>query len=171
MINPKNKLTLLLFFTSSLIGFWFLSGGIGPDSGFETKKRHVLLKKETADKALLRTPGSAPQSTGNPVAQTAAGPVWKDQVEKALLAQGAGTVKSASVEKVDSFQWKMQHGEIPVDSVIVRLEHVKGHRSTFRALVDSSNGKILQTWDHPVIDNFRGRHSAGIKVDPRYHND
>jgi hypothetical protein len=72
---------------------------------------------------------------------------------------------------VGTLDWKVGNVDVKVDSVIVKLEHVKGHKSSFRAIVDSSNGKILQTWDQPYIDNFSSKSVESVKLDPRYHND
>lgn len=175
MTRPTKHLTPFLFFVSTLAGFWFLSSGIDPETNSSLSKSNHKASAEIALKPTIRAPGSIPQTTGNPVTvNTNPGqtlPAWKSALEKNLLTQGAGQLKSAVIEKVDSFNWKMGNVDVPVDSVLVKLEHVKGHRSSFRAIVDSSNGKILQTWDHPVIDNFGDKHAAGIKIDPRYHND
>lgn len=175
MTNWKKNLSQLLFFTATLSGFWFLSGEMGPKSDSPVPRNDVdpYLSKNP-DKPQIRAPGSLPQSVRNPVAvfsQKTSEPIWKTKLEKVLLIQGAGELKSATIQKVDSFNWKMGNVEIPVDSVIVKLEHVKGHRSSFRAIVDSSSGKLLQTWDQPTFDDFGDKRTTGIKLDPRYHND
>ncbi|MFL5784331.1 MAG: hypothetical protein ACJ76H_06985 [Bacteriovoracaceae bacterium] len=123
---------------------------------------------------LFRTPASVPSGVQNRVAvstKTGPTPQWKSQLEKTLFTQGGGQLKKAEIEKVGTLDWKVGNVDVKVDSVIVKLEHVKGYRSSFRAIVDSSNGKILQTWDQPVLDNFSSKNSATVKLDPRYHND
>ncbi len=98
-------------------------------------------------------------------------PQWKDKLEATLFTQGKGTLKKAEIIKVDSFPWKLGQLNVEVDSIIVKLEDIQGRHSSFRAIVDSSNGKILQTWDPPTIDNFDPKNKFGVKIDSRYHQD
>jgi len=172
--EQRRALAVLIPITIALISFWYIDG--------ETEEKlstapssHIEAAPKIEFKTPSRFPASVPLNVRNPVIiHTNAGlnhPVWKEKVEKTLLTQAAGNLKKAEIEKVDSFQWKMGKVDVQVDSIIVKLEHTKGHRSSFRAIVDASNGKILQTWDHPVLDNFDPKTRYGVKVDPRYHND
>ena len=171
MTKGKKHLSLFLFFTCTLAGFWFLSCQVGPESVSSSEKTISTPIAQNAVKPQFRGPASVPQTTRIPVAATQIkAPVWKEKLEKLLITQGAGQLKSATIEKVDSFNWKIGKVEVPVDSVIVKLEHVKGYRSSFRAIVDSSNGKLLETWDQPHFDNFGSKEGSGIALDPRYHS-
>ena len=172
--EQRRTLAVLIPFTLALMCFWIIDEepqvSVSPSSPHNHRPR-----PEAADKAHSRLPASVPANLRNAViTHTNTGPslpVWKKQLEKNLLIQAAGTLKNAEIDKVDSFNWKMGKVDVKVDSIIVKLEHIKGHRSSFRAIVDASNGKILQTWDQPVLDNFDSKTRYGVRVDPRYHND
>jgi len=96
---------------------------------------------------------------------------WKTEFKKGLAAQGGSSVKDMEINLLDSFIWSQDGVALNVESVQVTLSNEKGESTKFRALVDSSSGKILQTWDRPVIDSVNPREGHGLKIDPRYHND
>ena len=172
--EQRRALGVLISFSIALMCFWFIdkSGEKSVSSHSPDQTRPLMRNSQFAPS---RVPASVPATLRKPViTHTNSGlsqPVWKKQLEKSLLVQAAGTLKNAEIDKVDSFNWKMGKVDVKVDSIIVKLEHVKGHRSSFRAIVDASNGKILQTWDAPINDNFDSKTRFGVKVDPRYHND
>jgi hypothetical protein len=172
MTNKQSPARILVPFTIALMCFWYFDG---KNDVPVAPRANVSLPYENSVKPGFRGPASVPQVTSNTIMNhTKLGqfqPAWKSTLEKNLLLQGGGNLKRAEIEKVDSFDWKMGNVPVKVDSLIVKLEHVKGYKSSFRAIVDSSNGKILQTWDHPVNDNFGSKSKADIKIDSRYHND
>lgn len=96
---------------------------------------------------------------------------WEEGVEHALKAQGGDAIKDITITKIESLIWTQPGFAINVESVVIGITNLKGERTSFRALVDSENGKIIQTWDQPVIDSINPRENMGIKVDPRYLND
>lgn len=175
MIN-KSHLPILIFssITVTIMYLWY-SGSKTPKALSVDSSTTVAPALKVDFKAPARVPASIPKNPPKAkITYTTPGashPVWEEKIEKNLLAQAAGTLKEAHIEKVDSFNWKVGKVDVLVDSIIVKLEHTKGHRSSFRAIVDASNGKILQTWDHPVLDNFNPKTRFGVKVDSRYHND
>ncbi|MES2526845.1 MAG: hypothetical protein V4598_07145 [Bdellovibrionota bacterium] len=128
-----------------------------------------------SDKSVLRGPASQPSSYQKvTVSHTKSGlshPVWKEKLEATLKVQGGKLIAKIDIETVDTFDWKIGKVDVKVDSIIVKLENVNGQRSSFRAIVDATSGKILQTWDAPVIDNYSVKTSGDFKIDPRYHND
>lgn len=95
---------------------------------------------------------------------------WKSRVEKSLFIQGGKELKSVDIKRVDSFIWEHEGISLDVESVIVSVTNQKGEERKFRAMIDPLNGKILRTWDHPVIDPMNPRENqSGLKLDPRYH--
>lgn len=96
---------------------------------------------------------------------------WKENLEKALKAQGGSSLKEVILNKVDSFVWSHEGVSLFVESVIVTLKNNKNSETTFKVLVDSETGKILKNWDQPVIDPANPRQSFRVKLDPRYHAD
>ncbi|HLT21844.1 MAG TPA: hypothetical protein VKZ84_00305 [Bacteriovoracaceae bacterium] len=95
--------------------------------------------------------------------------VWEENVKAQLLRQAYDDSFDISITKEDSFSWKELGRPIKVKSVKVQLRNMAGETSSFRAIVDPSNGKILRTWDRPVIDPINPRESRGIKLNPLYH--
>jgi hypothetical protein len=157
-----------------LLGQWFFRGQTSDIRFLTADPVRTTVSAKPFSGPLFRTPASVPSGVQNRVQMsppTESTPKWKSQLEKNLFTQGSGQLKKAEIQKVGTLDWKVGNVDVKVDSVIVKLEHVKGHKSSFRAIVDSSNGKILQTWDQPYIDNFSSKSVESVKLDPRYHND
>lgn len=132
----------------------------------------VKAKPQSQEVHHHRSPASVPPSQVQVPTPNAAikQPHWKNQLEQTLFTQSSGNLKKAEIEKVDSFDWKIGKAHIKVDSIIVKLEHIQGQKTSFRAIVDASNGKILQTWDQPVVDEIGGK-ASDIRIDSRYHHE
>lgn len=95
---------------------------------------------------------------------------WQEGVKKGLRAQGGSSLSEIEIKRTDSFIWAHEGVALNVESVLISLKNQNGEERKFRAMVDSETGKILRTWDHPVIDPMNPRENRGISVDPRYHN-
>jgi hypothetical protein len=98
-------------------------------------------------------------------------PEWQKKVEKSLRFQGGDSIKKLEINKIESLIWAQNKQALNVESLQIKITDQKGVDVSFRALVDSSNGKMIQTWDQPVIDPVNPREEFRIKVDPRYLND
>jgi hypothetical protein len=95
---------------------------------------------------------------------------WKSKVEKSLFIQGGKELKAVDIKRVDSFIWEHEGISLNVESVVISVTNQKGEERKFRAMIDPLNGKILRTWDHPVVDSMNPRdNQTGFKLDPRYH--
>ncbi len=175
MTKPQRRtLAVLLPFTIALMSFFF----IDEESQETTTSHNQAIRTVNApdsNAGVLRAPASQPPTLQKAVAtHTKPGlshPVWKEKLETTLKTQGGKLVTKIHIETVDTFDWKIGKVDVKVDSIIVKLENVNGQRSSFRAIVDATSGKILQTWDAPIIDNYSAKTSGDIKIDPRYHND
>ncbi len=95
---------------------------------------------------------------------------WREDLEEVLKTQ-APDLKELKISRLDSFIWSQGGQAIKVESVLVSFKNDQGQSTKFNALVDSQTGKILQSWNHPIIDSLNPRESFGIKLDPRYHQD
>lgn len=95
-------------------------------------------------------------------------PEWKKNVEKNLRIQGGDSLKEIQIEVMESMVWIQNNNALNVESLKISLKNKQNREVSFRALVDSSNGKILQTWDQPVICPINPRGEPGIQIDPRY---
>lgn len=98
-------------------------------------------------------------------------PQWKPNLEKSLKAQGGESVKEINIRKVDSFVWNHDGVALFVESVVVTLKNQKNEETSFKALVDAQNGKILKNWDQPIYDPLHPKDNFKVKIDPRYHNE
>lgn len=98
-------------------------------------------------------------------------PDWRPNLEKSLRAQGGDSVKEIAIQKVDSFVWNQDGVALFVESVIVTVKNQKNEETSFKALVDAQNGKILKNWDQPIFDPLHPKDNFKVKIDPRYHNE
>jgi hypothetical protein len=96
---------------------------------------------------------------------------WEPILEQNIRAQGGDAVKSIKIKKVDSFIWNQDGLALNVESVMVSIKNQRGEETSFKALVDSQNGKILQNWDRPVFDPIHPKDNFKVRIDPRYHNE
>ena len=55
------------------------------------------------------------------------------------------------------------------EQVLISYKKIDGSKSSYRAIVDSSNGKIIYTYDRTIIENFRRGASAGL-THPHFSN-
>lgn len=122
-------------------------------------------------KVLGLTPGKESEEVKDLVVRNVVSPKWEDGLRKSLSLQGGNSLKSISVQKNESLIWVQDGGALNVESVTVKLKDFSDRETSFRAMVDSSNGKIIQTWDQPIIDDYHRNEESGIKLDPRYHSD
>ena len=98
-------------------------------------------------------------------------PEWEPNLEKSLRAQGGDSVKEIAIKKVDSFVWNHDGVALFVESVVVTVKNHKNEETSFKALVDAQNGKILKNWDQPIFDPLHPKDNFKVRIDPRYHNE
>lgn len=96
---------------------------------------------------------------------------WMPNLKKSILAQGGNSIKSLNVKKVDSFVWNQDGLALLVESVIITIKNHKNEETSFKALVDAQNGKILKNWDQPIFDSVHPKDNFKVRIDPRYHNE
>ena len=97
-------------------------------------------------------------------------PEWRKRLELSLKAQSGNSLKSIKIQKEKSLIWMRDTNPILVESVIITLTNHQKSESSFRALVDSQTGKVLESWDRTIFDPANVRQAAGIQLDPRYSN-
>lgn len=94
-------------------------------------------------------------------------PVWKKAVEKSVINQAGGKVKGLEVKQLESLIWIQDNIPLNVENVMVSFLDPDGRKITFKAMVDSQSGRLIQTWDRPVFDDYSAN-KDGIRLDPRY---
>jgi hypothetical protein len=97
-------------------------------------------------------------------------PEWRKRLELSLKAQSGNSIKNIKIQKEKSLIWMRDKNPILVESVIITLTNHQKSESSFRALVDSQTGKVLESWDRTIFDPANVREKAGIHLDPRYSN-
>jgi hypothetical protein len=113
-----------------------------------------------------RTPTKVPASTKVTYVNTPA-PDWEEKFQASLKEQ-APSLKGIQVTREDSLVWLRDGNAILVESVKVVLQNQKGEESSFRALVDSQTGKVLESWDRSISDSLNPKSEFKLKLDPRY---
>lgn len=94
---------------------------------------------------------------------------WEEHVKVQLKRQAFDDSVEVDITKENSIFWEELGTPIEANTIKVQLRNPAGETTSFRALIDSNTGKILRTWDRPVIDPINPRERRGIKVSPRYH--
>lgn len=95
-------------------------------------------------------------------------PQWKENLISTLQMQAGDKLKDISIKKVDSYVSANDGIALFVESVVVTAYNQRNEESQFRILVDAQNGKILQSWDRPVVDEWHKSDEDFLKVDSRY---
>lgn len=122
-------------------------------------------------KVIGLTPGKEKEQLKSLQVLNIPSPEWQEGLKKALETQGGNTIKELTIQNIDSFVWIHEGAPLFVESVIVKIKGNENQLVNFRVLVDAQTGKILRSWDQPVIDPIDPRSNFKIKVDPRYHTE
>ncbi len=167
----KNKKNVLFLFVALTSLFYFkqetspsLSENKSRDvSGSLNEKTVIRQVIDQHRKPIERTPAST-SYVNKP------SPKWQKRLETSLKAQGGSGLKEIKIQKESSLVWMRDENPILVESVIVTLTSHKKMQSSFRALVDSQTGKVLESWDQTIFDPANVRDGFHLKLDPRYTN-
>lgn len=95
---------------------------------------------------------------------------WENLLTTSLKAQAGNTLKELKIVKEKSLIWTRDDVPLHVQSVIVMMTNNQDVQSSFKALVDSQTGKVLETWDQSIFDPANVREGFRFKLDPRYSN-
>lgn len=123
-------------------------------------------KRKMEDKPLIETTSSDEQSL---IDEVLPDEEWEENIKSQLIRQAYDENLDVQIIKEKSLTWEEMGRPIEVESVKISLRNPAGETSTFRALVEQNTGKILRTWDRPVIDPINPRERNGIKISPLYH--
>lgn len=95
---------------------------------------------------------------------------WQEKLESSFKTQAGNSLKNIKIVKEKSLVWTKDETNLMVESVVVTLTNQQDVESSFRALVDSQTGKVLETWDRSIFDPANVREGFRFKLDPRYTN-
>lgn len=94
-------------------------------------------------------------------------PDWEAKLHGSLKQQ-APNLKEIKIEKENSLVWMRDNNALLVETVKISLKNQQDSQTSFRAMVDSQTGKVLETWDRTIVDPVDKSSQFGIKIDPRY---
>ena len=95
-------------------------------------------------------------------------PVWESSLRDSIIKQGGAGVKDLQITPLESRTWVHEGKSLKVETAKISFKDPSGREISFKAMVDQQTGKVLQTWDQPVIDDFSHKDDFGVKIDPRY---
>lgn len=170
MINRRHLLIIPVI-ALLIVLIWYFTGKTGKTIKVDGPDSTRIEHKYNGRRVLNLPPGREKEILENLKVTNIVSEEWQKKVEEALRLQGGDSLKDVSIQKVESLIWLYHGVALNVESVAVTLKNERKEQTRFRALIDSQNGKILQTWDQPVIDPANPRDKFNIKVDPRYLND
>lgn len=94
---------------------------------------------------------------------------WEENVKVQIKRQAMDDNIEVNVTKESTLFWEEMGTSIEANTIKVQLRTPAGETTSFRALIDSNTGKVLRTWDRPVLDPINPREQSGIKINARYH--
>lgn len=94
---------------------------------------------------------------------------WEENVKVHLKRQAMDDNVEVDIIKESTLFWEEMGTSIEANTIKVQLRTPAGETTSFRALIDANTGKVLRTWDRPVLDPINPRERSGIKINARYH--
>jgi hypothetical protein len=170
-MTKRQFLFLILAIAFGAMGAYLLFSSKQESKTVEKPEQGIPLKSSATKidgrKVLNLPPGDEKETIAKLKVRPIEESDWEDGLKKNLRAQGGAGIE-IRLTKLESFMWAINDTAIPVESVKIELEDKGGRTSKFNALIDSNSGKILQTWNQPIVDPVNPREVPGVKIDPRY---
>lgn len=159
-----------------LFGLFFVAG-LGIFFFYKKEAPHTV-KKETVQAVIPQPVRRGIDQNRKPLDRIPAStsylntpsPDWEKHLETSLKAQAGSSLKNIKIQKEKSLVWMRDENPLHVESVIITMTTTQEVQSSFRALVDSQSGKVLESWDRSIFDPANVRGGFRIKLDPRYSN-
>lgn len=166
-----NRLLLIAFVVAVISAGVYL---YSKDSNIVAPKNQVKARPTTENKTALPTsqaPALAPtRSPASANYVNTPSPVWKEHLISSLKEQAGDSLKDVQVKKERSLIWNYDSVPLSAEAVVVTVKNHQGEVTSFRAIVDSQTGRILESWDRPISDPADVRAGFHIKLDERYSN-
>lgn len=146
---------------------------------FFTKKENTLpVTSQSSSKETLPAPQVAPEAAKTQQVRRPASTgyvnspnkEWESLLTASLKSQAGNTLKEIKIVKEKSLVWNRDDVPLHVQSVVITMTNTQDVQSSFKALVDSQTGKVLETWDQSIFDPANVREGFRFKLDPRYSN-
>ena len=166
----KKKKILFLFFALGVI--FVYSSFRNPVSNLDDQKTQFSKKnssikndlpvKKVIDKQRkLSTKDSSFKEQSSPTESPhTESPYWQEKLEESLSRfQNANT--EVFIETENKSLASFQNNKPFIKQVLITYRHHDGRENSFRALVDTRNRQILQTWDRSIVET---RKPIGFKI-------
>lgn len=114
-------------------------------------------------KPISRTPASA--SYLNTPAKD-----WEEKLESKLKEQAGNSLKEIKITKERSLIWMRDANPLHVEAVRISMTNQQDVEASFRALVDSQTGKVLESYDQTIFDPADVRAEYRLNLDQRNAN-
>ncbi len=163
-MTNKKKLGLFIFILACFFGISKDSKFISEIKPINNQKVEKLQDRQIIDQkrvSVSRTPASV-SFINTP------SPAWENKLKNSLQEQAGGLIKEIQIKKERSLVWQRDDNSLFVESVVITVKNEMDVKSSFRALVDSQTGKVLESWDRTIFDPVNVRAGLRIKLDPRY---
>lgn len=95
---------------------------------------------------------------------------WEEKLESKLKEQAGDSLKEITITKERSLIWMRDQNPLHVESVKISMTNQQEVKATFRALVDSQTGKVLESFDQTVFDPADVRAEYRLNLDQRNAN-
>jgi hypothetical protein len=166
-MTNKKKLGLFIFGAACLIG-------ISQESKIVSTIKNTASIQKTENKESRQTvdhnnePVMVARNPASVSYVNTPSPEWESKLKNSLKEQGGNLIKEINVKKERSLVYVKDENSLQVESVVITVKNQLNVQSSFRALVDSQTGKVLESWDRTIFDPANVREGLKIKLDPRY---
>jgi|GEM_PF-4007879 len=156
------KRRVIFFLTIILISLGFFLLRLAKDSKPESStteiksgplKRSIFIRSSSSPKS----PQAQPKNDNPP-------PPWEDQLIENLKAQAGDELEKIDYVVFERRSWPVNEIKIPVALTTLKLTRKGGMETKVDVMIDETTGKILQSWNAPVIDPVNPREEFRIKL-------
>ena len=95
---------------------------------------------------------------------------WEEKLESKLKEQAGDSLKEITIVKERSLIWMRDKNPLHVEAVRISMTNQQDVQASFRALVDSQTGKVLESYDQTIFDPADVRAEYRINLDQRNAN-
>lgn len=95
---------------------------------------------------------------------------WEEKLESALQEQAGESLKKITITKERSLIWMRDTNPLHVEAVHISMVNKEDVQASFRALVDSQTGKVLESFDQTIFDPADVKAEFRLNLDQRNAN-
>lgn len=95
---------------------------------------------------------------------------WEEKLESGLKEQAGDSLKEIKITKERSLIWMRDSNPLHVEAVTISMTNKEEVKASFRALVDSQTGKVLESYDQTIFDPADVRAEFRLNLDQRNAN-